>query len=193
MYRSVLAGAILAAAVTAMSAAGTNAQEFHATLSGFQELGAINAQTGAIFTPGQGTLTLKLDQKVQSLTYTLTYSNLTGNVTQSHIHFGKARDSGGIFLFLCTNLGNGPAGTPACPNPSATGLNAVTGTLTPASVVPIKTQNVSVGDFSIVPAALLSDTAYVNVHTVNFPAGEIRGQVGPPHPENDQQGNQNQQ
>ena len=112
-------------------------------------------------------------------------------MTQSHIHFGKARDSGGIFLFLCTNLGNGPAGTPACPNPSATGSNAVTGTLTPASVVAIAGQNITAGDFSIVPAALQSDTAYVNVHTVKFGAGEIRGQIRQPE---DQEGqNQNQQ
>jgi hypothetical protein len=53
-----------------------NAQTFHADLSGFQELGALNAETGAIFTPGTGTLDLKLDQKLQMLTYTLTYSGL---------------------------------------------------------------------------------------------------------------------
>jgi hypothetical protein len=183
MYRqSVLAGAVLAAAVATISATNANAQELGAILSGFEELGALNNQTGAIFTNGQGTLRLKLDQKAQSLTYTLTYSDLTSNVTQSHIHFGKARDSGGIFLFLCTNL-TPPAGVPTpppCPNPSATGGNAVTGMLTPASVVAVPSQHITPGDFSIVPAALLSDTAYVNVHTVNFPAGEIRGQVGPP-------------
>jgi hypothetical protein len=33
-------------------------------------------------------------------------------------------------------------------------------------------QNIGAGDFSIVPAALLSDTAYVNVHTENFKAGD---------------------
>ena len=124
---SVLAGPILAAAVATLSATYVNAQQFVATLSGFEELGALNNETGAIFTKGQGTFQLKLDQKLQSVTYTLTYSNLTSNVTQAHIHFGQVHVPGGIFLFLCTNLGNGPAGTPACPNPSGT----VTGTLTP--------------------------------------------------------------
>jgi hypothetical protein len=188
--RFVLARAILAAAVTTLWAVGANAQQFQAQLSGFQELGAINNQTGAIFTSGKGTLTLKLDQKAHSLTYTLTYSGLTTNVTQSHIHFGKTRDSGGIFLFLCTNLGNGPAGTPACPPAGGT----VTGVLTDASVVAIPTQNVNAGDFSVVTGALLSDTAYGNVHTTKFPAGEIRGQIR--RPEDDQQNqnqNQNQQ
>jgi len=185
MYRSMLAGAISATAVITMSATYATAQTFHADLSGFEELGALNNQSGAIFSKtGEGTLTLSLDQKNQSLTYTLTYSGLTSNVTQSHIHFGKSRDSGGIFLFLCTNLAP-PAGVPApplCPNPSATGLNAVTGMLTGANVLAVPGQNITGGDFSIVSAALLSDTAYVNVHTVKFPAGEIRGQVGPPHP-----------
>jgi len=166
--RSVLAGAILAAAVTAMSATYANAQTFHADLSGFDEL-----SPGAVFTKGQGTLTLKLDQKLQMLTYTLTYSNLTSDVTQAHIHFGKARDVGGIFVFFCSNLGNGPLGTPACPVAGGT----VTGTLTAGSVVS-PGQNITAGDFSIVPAALLTDTAYANVHTVKFPGGEIRGQIG---------------
>ena len=186
--RSVLAGALLAAAVTAMSAAA-NAQQFQAKLSGFFEVGPLNAETGAIFSPtGQGTLTLNLDQKAQSLTYTLTYSGLTSAVAQAHIHFGKIHVPGGIFLFLCTNL-NGPMGTPLCPNPSATGLNAVTGMLTPANVLTVAGQNIQAGDFSIVPAALLSDTAYVSVHTMNFPAGEIRGQIREPE---DQHQGQNQ-
>jgi hypothetical protein len=169
MYRPELAGAILAIAVTTISASYANAQTFRADLSGFDEL-----SPNAVFTPGQGTLTLKLDQKLQLVTYTLTYSGLSSNVQQAHIHFGKERDIGGIFLFLCTNLGNGPAGTPGCP---ATG-GTVTGQLTPASVVAFAPSDITAGDFSIVPAALLSDTAYANVHTVNHPAGEIRGQVG---------------
>ena len=192
MYRrSVLAGAILAAAGTTISATYANAQEFRATLSGFQEVGALNNETGAIFSKtGEGTLKLKLDEKAQSLTYTLTYSGLTSTVLQAHIHFGKVHVPGGIFLFLCTNLGNGPAGTPTCPTPSGT----VTGTLTPASVVAPTTptsQGITTGDFSIVPAALLSDTAYGNVHTNNFKAGEIRGQIR--QPENEDQQGQNQQ
>ena len=91
---------------------------------------------------------------------------------QAHIHFGKEHVPGGIFAFLCTNLGNGPAGTPACP-PSGT----VTGTLTPASIVAVPGQNIVAGDFNILVQALESDTAYGNVHTANFKAGEIRGQL----------------
>lgn len=51
------------------------------------------------------------------------------------------------------------------------------GTITNASVVAIPSQNVAAGDFDALENALTSNTAYVNIHTVNFPAGEIRGQV----------------
>jgi hypothetical protein len=174
-------GAILAAAVVALSASYAGAQEFEAQLSGFNELGTINAQTGAILSNATGTAKLELDQKGQTITYTLTYSNvgttapLTGTVTQAHIHFGKSRDSGGILVFFCSNLGNGPAGTPTCPANSGT----VTGMWTPASIVAIATQNVAAGNFNALVDALLSHTAYANVHQTALTAGEIRGQVFP--------------
>jgi len=75
-------------------------------------------------------------------------------------------------VFFCSNLSTAPAGTQACP---ASGT--VTGTWTPGNVQAIAGQNVMAGDFSALVAALTSDTAYANIHTVNFPAGEIRGQV----------------
>jgi hypothetical protein len=122
---------------------------------------------------GQGTLDLVLNRNASTASYTLTYSNLTSNVLQAHIHFGKVHVPGGIFVFLCTNLGNGPAGTPACPSAGGT----VSGTLTAASVVAVPTQNIPAGNFDALVDILTSNTAYANVHTQNFPGGEIRGQV----------------
>src|SRR6202022_181232 len=118
-------------------------------------------------TPGIGKLILDVDPNRQTAAYSLTYSGLTSNVLQAHLHFAKGHVPGGIYAFLCPNLGNGPAGTPACPNPSGT----VTGTITPASILAVPGQNITAGDFSVVPAALKSDTAYGNVHTGNFKAG----------------------
>ena len=131
MLRLKLLGAILAAAVVPSYA---YAEEFSARLSGFNELGSLPSATafptGAILSDGSGTV--KLDLNGNSITYSLTYSNVgttppnTGTVTQAHIHFGKSRDSGGIMVFFCTNLNNGPAGTPACPTAGGNGI--VTGT-----------------------------------------------------------------
>ena len=215
--RYVLAGAILAAAVTTLSAAGANAQQFIAALKGVNEIGSIptsvtitttpstvaTGYTGAVLSNGTGTAKLVLNKMAGTVTFTLTYSNLgttppqTGTVSQAHIHFGKSRDSGGILVFFCTNLnfaGTGP--TPqACPTNSGT----VSGTWTKDNVQAILGQNVVAGDFNALVVALESNTAYANVHTIPlpgatntaYPGGEIRGQV---HEVEDQQGqDQNQQ
>jgi hypothetical protein len=79
-------------------------------------------------------------------------------------------------VFFCTNLSNGPAGTPTCPN-DAGGEVTVTGTVTATGVVGPAAQNITAGDFAAVVAALASNTVYGNIHTTKFPAGEIRGQV----------------
>jgi CHRD domain len=158
---------------------GANTEEYSARLNGFNVTGALPsvanpaAETGAILTDGTGTLQLDVDKKSQMATYTLTFSNLSSDVTQAHIHFGKVHTPGGIMVYFCTNLGNGPAGTPMCPASGGT----VTGTWTAASVVAIPGQNVTAGKFDALTDALTSNTAYANVHTTNFKAGEIRGQV----------------
>ena len=46
MRRSALAAAILVGAATVMPTAYANAQDFHAKLSGFKEVGGLNAETG---------------------------------------------------------------------------------------------------------------------------------------------------
>src|SRR6266496_437163 len=161
----------LAVFLTAFAAGSAVAQEYKARLSGFFEIGALNNNTGAILTNGTGKLTLDVDQN--SATYSLTYSGLGSNVTQAHFHFGKVHVAGGIYAFLCTNLGNGPAGTPACPPAGGT----VTGTITAADILAVPGQNVTAGDFAVPLLALAADAVYANVHTVRFPAGEIRGQV----------------
>jgi len=161
---------------------GANSEEFSARLSGFHEVGGLGAgETGAILTDGTGTLQLDLDRKSKMATYTLTFSGLSTPVTQSHIHFGKVHVAGGIFVWLCQTMAkpSPTAGTPFCP----TGGGTVTGTITGASVVapgtgtPPTNQGIATGDFDALTDALTSDTAYVNVHTDSFPAGEIRGQV----------------
>jgi hypothetical protein len=169
MYRK-FSGMLLAGGMSALFGSFAYAEEFSARLNGFQEIGGLGAgETGAILSDGKGTLSLDVGRT--QISYTLTYSGLT-SVTQAHIHFGKIHVAGGIMVFFCSNLGNGPAGTPACP-PTGT----VSGTLTKASVVGPTAQNVNPLDFDAVLDALNSNTAYANIHTAKFPAGEIRGQV----------------
>jgi hypothetical protein len=186
MLRQLVLGSGLALAAAAVTTAPAVAQEYKARLDGFFEVGALpsltpgsppgnqptlNAPTGAILTKGTGKLRLIVDRN--SASYSLIYSGLTSDVLQAHLHFGKVHVPGGIYAFLCTNLNNGPAGTPACPAAGGT----VTGTLTAASIRPVPTQNITAGDFGALLSALASDTTYVNVHTKNFPSGEIRGQT----------------
>ena len=195
MQRCNLIGTALCAGVLVLWGSGAQAEEFSARLNGFQELGSLpnvtqNAMTGvvtaanptgAILSDGTATAKLRLDRAAGTVDYELTYSNvgttppLTGTVTQAHIHFGKARDSGGIMVFFCTNL-TPPVGPPtpkACPLNSGT----VTGTWTKADVVAIPGQNVTAMDFDALEDALTSNTAYANIHTMALGAGEIRGQV----------------
>ena len=197
MRHNVLVSAALASAVFVVLSTHANAdnEKFRATLSGFEEVGALPSlksatgvepevftfPTGAIFSPGNGTVELSLDKNQQTISYKLTYTPMTSTVLQAHIHFGKRHVPGGIMVFFCTNSSNGPAGTPGCPLAPAT----VTGTWTSASVVAVPGQNITAMDFNALVAALESDTAYGNIHTTNFPAGEIRGQIR--HPDDDKQ------
>jgi hypothetical protein len=172
-YSRRAAASVLAAAMVGILAPAASAEEFHARLSGFNEVGALNNETGAILSTGRGMVDIDLNKNAGTLTYTLTYSDLSAPVTQAHIHFGKIHVPGGVFVFFCTNLANGPAGTPSCPS----GGGTVSGTVGPAGVVAVAGQNITAGDFNAVVEALTSDTAYANVHTARFPAGEIRGQI----------------
>jgi len=173
MIRSVIAGGLVAVLLSAPGTAA--AKNFKGQLDGFFEIGALNNETGAILTNGSGSLTLDVDNN--KATYKLTFSGLSSNVTQAHLHFGKVHVAGGIYAFLCTNLAP-PAGVPTPPPCPASG-GTVTGTLTAANILAVPGQNITKGDFGALLAGVGSNTTYGNVHTVNFPAGEIRGQVKP--------------
>jgi hypothetical protein len=174
MYRAMLLGAVFSSiCVVPAAMASQHTEEFHAVFSGFNEVGALNSQSGAILSDGSATLVLKLDRSAQTVSYTLKFSGLSAPVTQAHIHFGKVHMAGGVMVFFCSNLTTAPAGTQPCPASGGT----VTGTLSGANVLPIAGQNVPAGDFGALVDALESDTAYANIHTSSFPAGEIRGDI----------------
>ena len=98
---------------------------------------------------------------------------MASGVTQAHIHIGQKGVNGGISVFLCSNLDDPSAGTQACPAGDA----EITGTITAASVIGPTTQGIAAGQFDAFLAAARAGVAYVNVHSVTFPGGEIRGQI----------------
>jgi hypothetical protein len=166
--------AAIAVGIIVLSGRYVQAQEFSTQLSGFEEIGGLGAgETGAILSNGSGKLSLHLNKRDNSISYSLSYSNLSAPVTQAHIHFGKFHVAGGVMVFFCSNLPNPPPGTQACPANGGT----VTGIFTGTNVVGPTAQNVTPGDFTALTDALISNTAYANVHTQSFPAGEIRGQI----------------
>ncbi len=108
------------------------------------------------------------------LEYTLGYRNTEGTVTQAHIHFGQRSVNGAISVFLCSNLGNGPAGTQACPPAPAT----ISGTITAADVTAgAAAQGIAAGELAELLAAIKARKTYANVHSTKFPGGEIRAQL----------------
>ncbi|HVK95800.1 MAG TPA: CHRD domain-containing protein [Noviherbaspirillum sp.] len=167
MHTARTIGAVVAAVAAGLSSTYTHAQEFTTQLSGFNEVPA------AILSPGTGVLHLNLDAQAGTLSYTLSYSDLTTPVTQAHIHFGKEHVAGGVMVFFCSNMGNAPAGTPPCPESGGT----VNGAITADGVVGPEQQNVTPRDFNALVAAITSQTGYANVHTTKFPPGEIRGEI----------------
>ena len=139
-------------------------------LIGYQEVPAIS-------TTGNGVFRAKIDEDKQTIEYTLSYSDLEGDVTQAHIHFGQFSVAGGVATFLCTNLGNGPAGTQPCPASPAT----ITGTIHPADIIGPVPQGITAGQFDELVAAIRAGIAYANVHSTKWPGGEIRAQLPGSH------------
>jgi len=130
--------------------------------TGYQETPTLNSN-------GQGHFSAVVNDKTSSIQYKLTYKGLATTVNVAHIHLGARGIAGGIAAFLC-----GGGGKPPCPPTGGT----VTGTVVASDVVAIPTQGLPAGDFADLVRAVRAGATYANVHTTQFPAGEIRGQIG---------------
>ena len=160
--------AVAAAASAAVAfAGGGDTAAFAERLSGYQEDPLV------LSTPGTGTF--EASPVKGGVAWRLSYSALEGTVSQAHIHLGGRHQSGGIAVFLCTNLGNGPVGTQACPAAPAT----ITGTIRPADVIGPDGQGIAPGEFDELADAARAGVTYVNVHSEKYPGGELRAQLRP--------------
>jgi CHRD domain len=135
-----LVGAVAMASCTSSSSTGSNVVNMGAMMNGASEVPP-NASTGT------GNAVVKLDKATKTLSWTVSYSGLTGDATAAHFHGPAAPGANAPVI--------GPIGTGSVPNP-ATGAKVLT-------------------DDQI--ADLLAGKWYVNVHTKANPGGEIRGQV----------------
>jgi hypothetical protein len=160
-------------ALTTAASDKDDRNSFHATLRG------VNETPGPVATQATGSFQATLSADGTTLSYTVTYKNLNAQVTQSHIHFGLPKETGGVMVFLCqTTLGPAPAtdvGVPTCPDTTS---GTISGTITVANVVGPNSQGITPGaDFEKVIQAMRSRLAYVNVHSTRSPVGEVRGVV----------------
>lgn len=108
-------------------------------------------QVPPVATAGKGSADLTWDPSTRVVTWDITYSGLTGPVTMAHFHNGSEGKNGQVVIWLTKK------------NTEARGAIKGKATLTPQ-----QEQQFEAGDW------------YINVHTKDHPAGEIRGQVKPP-------------
>lgn len=142
-------------------------------LHGYEEVPSVS-------TTATGDFEAKISRDGSRIDWELHYEDLEGAVQQAHIHFGQKGVNGGISVFLCTNLGNGPAGIQACPPAPAT----ISGTILAADVSPnipataaARTQGINTGEIAELVKAIRAGATYVNVHSTTWPGGEIRSQI----------------
>lgn len=139
---------------------------FETTLSGAAEIPPVAS-------PGTGQATVVLDPTANTLQVQLSFSGLTSGTTASHIHCCVASGAPGNFIVATTT----PT-FPGFPLGVTSGTYNQTFDLTLASSY----NPVFVTDEGGVPqaeaaliAAIESGANYLNIHTTNFPGGEIRG------------------
>jgi len=134
-------------------------QNFRTHLSGAEEVPPAD-------TRAQGQATFQLSKDGTELRYRLIVANIQ-NVTMAHIHLAPAGVNGPVIAWLY------PAAPPAQLIPGRVNGVLGEGVLTAGNLVgPLAGQ-----PFQTLVEAIMAGNAYVNVHTSQFPPGEIRGQI----------------
>jgi CHRD domain len=173
MRRLVMSIAVIALVSASTVVLAQGFKKISELLTGYEEVPSVS-------TTATGSFNARISKDGSRIDWELSYSDLEGAVQQAHIHFGQAGVNGGISVFLCTNLGNGPAGIQPCPAPPAT----ISGTILAADVSPnipataaARTQGINTGEIDELVNAIRAGATYVNVHSTLWPGGEIRSQI----------------
>jgi hypothetical protein len=106
--------------------------------------------------------------KGNTIVYRLNFRDLGTDSLFAHIHFARPDVVGGVAAFLC-----GGGDKPACPLRGGT----VTGVIDPTDVIGPTDRGIAAGEFAELVRAMRNGATYVNVHSVTYPAGEIRGNI----------------
>lgn len=145
------------------------AQVFTATLDGSQE-------SPSVSTAGTGAGTATFDPMTNMLTVDVSFSGLTGNTTNSHIHCcfsdPPSRNAGVAVGFVPTGF---PLGV-------TSGTYNATFDLLNSSIYTTAFLNdfgggTAAGARDALLAGMTDGTAYFNIHTSSFGGGEIRGDI----------------
>jgi CHRD domain len=167
-----VATTVLAIGSYAIAGGGSNRVEAE-NMNGYLEPPSVS-------TVARGDFEARINERSDTISWKLSYRRLEGPVQQAHIHFAQKDVNGGISVFLCSNLGNGPAGTPTCPASPAT----IRGVIERDDVSPnipatqaARNQGIDTGEFEELVAAIRAGVTYANVHSEKFPGGEIRAQI----------------
>jgi hypothetical protein len=140
---------------------------YKANLAASNEVTSTGASAGVVST-ATGTWTGSLNPTTNVLSWTMTFSGLTTNSTASHIHAqAPTSTTASVVLNFATFTGStislgGTSGT------ASGSINLSSQVATPPSL--------TISGDSLLKA-INAGQAYVNVHTTQYGAGEIRGQI----------------
>jgi CHRD domain-containing protein len=157
--------ALLVAGLPTAAFGNRDDNQFRARLLGVNEVPSINTVA-----TGNVRLTLNRD----NIQFQVSWANLSSTPGAAHIHIGQRHTNGAVSAFFC-----GGGGKPACPTATTATLS---GTIVGADIVGPAAQGIPTGatDAGLAMAGLQRmirlGATYSNVHTTNFPSGEIRGQ-----------------
>jgi hypothetical protein len=177
MRRLVMSVAVIVVVSASTIVLAQGFKEISEILTGYEEVPAVS-------TTGNGTFNARISKDETRIDWELSYADTESAVTQAHIHLGQKDVNGGITVFFCTNLGNGPVGIQPCPPAPAT----ISGTIFAADVSPnipataaARGQGLNTGEIDELIQAMRAGMTYVNVHTTAIPGGEIRSQISKDH------------